>query len=230
MNYIYILKDPQTNEIRYVGQTVNPLKRKYSHRSKLKGKNYLNNWLVSLFAAGFKPEFHIIAETFNNELANILECFYIKYYINAGYRLTNLTNGGKSNIMSKNHNSLKLKNNTLESYYGVEKANAIKNKISKAMRNNNPFLGRHFRGDILLKQIVANSKNPLIIFDKINNKWYEFVGSMDAARQLNINSSNIRQYKNKDWCVGKQYLIYDKNNPKVPANIEIVRMEPLIFK
>lgn len=62
---IYGIVDPISNQLRYVGQTSNFIKRKSSHiRTALKGTNnsHLYNWLSSLFRSSINPEFIILEE------------------------------------------------------------------------------------------------------------------------------------------------------------------------
>ena len=62
---IYGIVDPISNQLRYVGQTSNFIKRKSSHiRTALKGTNnsHLYNWLSSLFKSSINPEFIIFEE------------------------------------------------------------------------------------------------------------------------------------------------------------------------
>lgn len=76
---IYGIVDPMSNQLRYVGQTSNFIKRKSSHiRTALKGtnNNHLYNWLSSLFRSSINPEFIILKElninrkSIGNVLAN----------------------------------------------------------------------------------------------------------------------------------------------------------------
>lgn len=93
--YIYILIDPETNQVRYVGKTKN-LKRRYNQHisecSKL--KSYKNNWLLSLKNKNIKPEMFVIDETEKDDWA-FLEQWYIQLYRSWEYKLTNLTAGGE---------------------------------------------------------------------------------------------------------------------------------------
>jgi hypothetical protein len=91
--HIYCLKDPITNEIRYIGKTIqDPLKRYCSHISQSKNnrkKDYCHCWIKSLLNKNLKP----ILEIIENTTDITRESFYIfKYKSN---KLTNFTNGGE---------------------------------------------------------------------------------------------------------------------------------------
>jgi len=93
--YIYILIDPETNQVRYIGKTKS-LKRRYNQHisecSKL--KSHKNNWLLLLKNKNLRPEMVVIDETDKDDWV-FLEQWYIELYKSWGYKLTNLTKGGE---------------------------------------------------------------------------------------------------------------------------------------
>ncbi len=95
---IYTLTDPRTNEIRYIGKTINKLNIRLSkHISNVKyGKlNYCKNWILSLMKLGLKPIIQLIEET-NESQWEEREKFWIKQFKLEGKRLTNATEGGET--------------------------------------------------------------------------------------------------------------------------------------
>ena len=100
MTKIYILKHPDTKEIRYVGKTVQQLKyRLATHisRSKKYRYAYVNCWIYSLLQQGKKPIIELIEEV-EDSLWEEREIYWIQYYSS----ITRLTNfqlgGGHSNV------------------------------------------------------------------------------------------------------------------------------------
>jgi hypothetical protein len=88
--YIYLLIDPSTNEIRYVGSTTRPDKRLGEHLTS-RDKSYRTNWIKSL--AEDIPIFHIlqiIPASFWEEA----EKYWISYFKSIGCPLTNHAKGG----------------------------------------------------------------------------------------------------------------------------------------
>jgi len=94
-SYIYTLIDPFTNEIRYIGKTIDPLYRYWTHfrDQELSYDTYKNRWLKKLMKKNQLPFMNIIAKCkFKN--SNKMERHYITFYKNKGIKLTNTTKGG----------------------------------------------------------------------------------------------------------------------------------------
>lgn len=91
---IYTLRDPITNEIRYVGKTNNISERYKAHLNKArKHQIHKKNWINSLKNKGLKPIIEII------DIVPITEwIFWEKYWISQmktwGFNLINYTEGG----------------------------------------------------------------------------------------------------------------------------------------
>ena len=92
--YIYILKDPRTNKVRYVGKANNPEYRFKNHINKCRDKNtHKRNWINELRKEKLKPILEIIDKV-SIEKRKEYEKFYIKKYLNDGCDLVNYTEGG----------------------------------------------------------------------------------------------------------------------------------------
>ena len=92
--YIYILQDPITQEVRYVGKSNNPKRRYTSHLcDKPKVKYYSYYWIQSLLKKGLKPIMTIIDETDHDWQQ--LEKYWIGQFKAWGFKLTNITEGGE---------------------------------------------------------------------------------------------------------------------------------------
>ena len=92
--YIYILQDPITQEVRYVGKSNNPKRRYTSHLcDKPKIKYYSYYWIQSLLKKGLKPIMTIIDETDSDWQQ--LEKYWIGQFKAWGFKLTNITEGGE---------------------------------------------------------------------------------------------------------------------------------------
>lgn len=95
---IYALRDPQSNEIRYVGKTVRTahrrLRRHLAESYLQQSSTHKNRWLRSLLKLGLEPIIEILQECSSlSELAEA-ERDHIARLRCAGVRLTNATDGG----------------------------------------------------------------------------------------------------------------------------------------
>lgn len=90
---IYILKDPDTLEIRYVGKTLMSLEHRLgNHINNARGQKHnkhLSNWILKLLSLGKRPLIELIEECENKNWQD-REKYWISFYPN----LLNLTIGG----------------------------------------------------------------------------------------------------------------------------------------
>ena len=96
---IYILSDPRTNQVRYVGKSENSLyARLKDHLHPKRGltlKDHCHRWLNELVSSGFEPGAKVIEWVSCPENLLDRETFWIRKYRNDGSPLTNLTEGGR---------------------------------------------------------------------------------------------------------------------------------------
>lgn len=91
--YIYILKDPESTEVRYVGLTRVPKKRLHNHCHRASTPHF-RNWVSSLKGIGKLPVMEIV-HTANERNAGELESQWILAYQILGADLLNYTTGGE---------------------------------------------------------------------------------------------------------------------------------------
>lgn len=139
MRYIYVLKDPITDEIRYVGQT-NDIQRRYNdHISSSINENssdintYKCRWIRKLLSDGSKPTIEIIDRCESLIESNILEKYYIEKYYEEGCKLTNshMNDVTEFSVETRKKMSEAKKGKSLEDIHGVDKANELKAKFVK---------------------------------------------------------------------------------------------------
>lgn len=90
---IYILIDPETKKVRYVGQTVRPLEERLRDHLKDKNKNHRTCWIRSLKNRGLTPSIHLVENVIGNNWQE-REQYWIAYYRSIGAPLVNGTDGG----------------------------------------------------------------------------------------------------------------------------------------
>lgn len=139
---IYLIQDPISGEIRYVGKTTGFKQRKlqhlYSH-----DQTYCRNWIRKLQSQKIMPIFIPFLSCLFKDSAE-LERHYIKEYNTKRPFGCNLTNGGEGNLGHKHSEKTKQlisKANSIKR--GFKHTEFTKNKL-KTMRlgPNNPFYGK----------------------------------------------------------------------------------------
>jgi hypothetical protein len=93
-HYIYILSNPATDEIFYVGCTSQPKQRAYQHRYKLTKRAFEYKYATPkdayIMSMQADPVFHVIEEVIGfAEVALIRESFWITFLLSKGYPLVN---------------------------------------------------------------------------------------------------------------------------------------------
>lgn len=117
MVHIYLLTDPTDSKKGYAGKTARKPEERFRFHLRNKDKTYKANWIQKLIRAKLKPILTII-EVVDDALWDERERYWIKYYRELGYELTNLTEGGGGQIHS------------IKREYTVER----RNKISQSLR------------------------------------------------------------------------------------------------
>lgn len=125
ISYIYILVDPITKHIRYVGQSVKPKKRLSDHISFSKNHDtsydHVHNWIKSMLKKNRIPIMIVIDEC-NVSKIDDLEKYYIAYYKNKGYKLTNILNGGqgKFSYSTAAIERMRINSTKIRTIYGID--------------------------------------------------------------------------------------------------------------
>lgn len=95
-HYIYLLIDPRSDEVRYVGMSHNPGARLLGHIGESRRRNtHKHAWIRSLAKLGLTPRQEILDAVPHGTDWQTVERAYIAGAKEAGYRLTNLTAGGE---------------------------------------------------------------------------------------------------------------------------------------
>lgn len=93
---IYVLIDPRTNEIRYVGKTVQSLSERltgHRHAARRGGKSHRDRWIAQLLRCGYDVRIERV-QLVSSECWEEAEKHWIAYYWSIGCPLTNMTDGG----------------------------------------------------------------------------------------------------------------------------------------
>lgn len=193
--YIYILVDPENQQVRYVGKTKSPSRRYNQHTSECsKIRNHKNNWLLSLKNKGLKPEMVLIDECENNDWI-FLEKWYIQLFKMWSFKLTNLTEGGEGVY------GYKPSRETIEKIArktrGVKRSDEFRAKISAAVR------GRKYSDDVKKKASIIAKKRGISPENRLKmneakkkSSWKHSEESRKRISEKMKIIANERQYKN----------------------------------
>lgn len=210
VGWIYGIVNPITNELRYIGQTVNFNKRKSEHlyRAKtLKSSWYLYNWLNSMLSNNIKPEFIIVDEV-PIESLDYWEIFYISYFKSIGCNLTNYASGGNSR---GGYNHTQEFKDYLSNKYKGRKPWNIGKKLSKEHKENISKNHKSPDKNLLYKWEVARSKQKVVQYSLNNEVIKEWDSAYEASKYLNINRKSIGNVlANRAKTAGKYKWRYKK--------------------
>lgn len=204
--FIYTLSDPTTNQVRYVGKTVNLKKRYSSHICNFNKKNKKENWVLSLKNKNEKPLMEVV-DTVPYKNWEFWERYWISQFKAWGFDLVNLTEGGDNVCSDKTRKKLKLAGkNRKQSPEAIEKT-ASANRGRKNTQEMKDKMSALFKGikvkpDVLLKRAKAQWK-PVLQFDLQGNFIKEYPNVKSAKNEINpINNSlgGCLKGKLKTWC------------------------------
>lgn len=159
---IYLLRDPQTQEIRYIGRTKNDLKiRLRGHISKAKKKKtYKDCWITNLSNVNLKPSIELLTVVNGWKESYKYEQSLIKEYLAKGYKLTNLHDRGEG---EKQRN------------FSNEQREKISNSLKKLYQE-----GKLYCGQI-----------PLKVFDLNGNFISNFNSYKECAEYIGVTRKHL---------------------------------------
>lgn len=174
---IYKLIDPETFEVKYVGKTIQPLKKRLSgHISKSKNSRtaHVNCWIYSLLLKGKKPKIELIEEVINWKER---EQYWISYFPN----LCNHSLGGESGTLGYKMTDVH-KRKISKSLKGRKRPQYVRDKISQGHKGKK--VSQETREKLRIyntgrKQSIEvrkrKAKSPILQYDlndKYIKEWY----------------------------------------------------------
>lgn len=168
--------DPEN--IRYVGQTIQTLRRRLIDHKTGKTGPYTNNWVQSVLSAG--DDVIIIELERHQEHLPEREKYWIKKYKNLGYRLTNLTEGGEGVVGKKIYKPKRREPTPFMTATPEQRAEWMKTSSETKRKN------RHRKN---LKKVY--------LIDEKGNILDEFRNTYEAAEKTKIDYHSISSVCNR---------------------------------
>lgn len=198
MRYIYVLKDPITLEIKYVGQT-NDVNRRYRDhlRRSLRDDDtdydtYKSRWIRKIINNGDKPILEIIDECNSYIESNEKEKYWILYFFENGVSLTNSYSSDVTEHSDETRRKISSskKGKKLEDIVGEEKALELKKIYSEKMKINNI----NKSNDPLVRDKISQSLKKHFL--NPNNHW-AYGKKMSNEHNEKLRLSKLNNPKNK---------------------------------
>jgi len=231
--YIYTLTDPNTNEVRYLGKSVNPTKRFANHLT-CKVKTHCRNWIISLMKNNQLPILNIIDETDSDWIW--LEIYWIEQFRQWGFNLTNLTKGGEGQNGRKASEYTKKKMSdsrkgkmylTDESKLKISIANKgkirtdkNKDKISNSLKN---YYSKNKQASKGIKRNTCNNKLKKEQVIEIRFLLKESIPVLKISKLFNISKATIQQIKEgRTWQSLGEFKIEGKVSRLKQKDLQIL--------
>jgi len=220
--YIYSLKDPETNEIRYVGKTTNITTRLKAHITRSRHNKYHSaRWVQSVIKRGFRPIIELVEEcTEENWIER--EKYWIAYY-RERFDLTNVLDGGEGGStfgrLGKPWSDEQRKNNA----------------IARTGLNVNRTKEGNYNRKKGVRAYYDKNKKPVLQYDLDGKFIREWESAVDAGKELKISYSDINRSCKKEgytsagfqwqYKVGEVKMEINKYvKPENGSNVEVIQM------
>ncbi len=174
--HIYVLKDPETGEVRYVGKTKLTLEQRLNSHLRRKSKNHKGCWINSLKNRNLIPVIESI-ERVSDETWSEREIYWIQYYKDLGTRLTNSVEGG----MGCHNPSAEVRAKISAANKRRTTSEETRAKISAA--NKGKIVSVETRAKMSAALSAAAAKNRKRYSDKNSTKFSKFLPLLEILKR-----------------------------------------------
>lgn len=204
--YIYCLKDPTNQMIRYIGKTVQSKHKRLSSHYRDKKPSHKKSWIDSLKKKKLKPILAII-EWCDDDNWQEKEKKWIAYYRNKiGNKLTNILEGGNGLPKGYKHSA-----------EAIEKI-----RIAGKRPNKGQFKKGKKTKKSIVRKIAESNKKKILQYDINGDFIREWKSATDAAKELKIHIANIQSVlRNKTYKAGNFIFRYYEENFSTKIELDI---------
>lgn len=213
---IYCIICPIKNEIRYIGLTTTTIEKRFKKhiRDIDRSKSYKNNWLRTVRHSGLLDKLKIeVIEEVSIDILNERERYWIQYYNDLNFNLTNTTPGGEVGSLGHKHSDeAKRKISEASKNRSFVRTKEFRDKISKSLIGNKRRLGKTHTKQT--KEKISNSKkgtkahNIRTVYQY--DKQFNFIRKWESAtyieKTLGFSAGNISSVCNGKRNYANNYI------------------------
>ena len=230
---IYLLIDPTTIEIRYVGKTINLPQRLARHKRdafSVGGTSiHRNAWLRGLYSKGLAPIVQIVDTAASDNWGSV-ERYYIQHLSEAGYNLTNMTPGGEGCTMrgSKHWNygkllasetkakiSSKAKDRWANGNYDFHKVPMAEKRSPEQVLAHKARMHQYNKTKVVTPstriKLSAHQSRAIVLVDANGAVCYTFPNANAAAVSLGCKRSNVNNRRRTGGKLLRKYTVHYKD-------------------
>jgi len=186
---VYVLVDPRTKKIRYVGQTKQRLSRRlYQHVIKCSSpsqkQRHVNYWIAGLLAEGYKPQIRLVCKRNAKEEIDKVERVIISR-LSGTAKLCNHTSGGDGSYTMSEETRRKMSEShkgTRNHFYGRKHSEETKRKISAKLTGRKLTVQQRRN----ISKGISGTKNP----------FYGRKHTEVSKRKMGDSKAKIYRFKN----------------------------------
>jgi hypothetical protein len=197
--YIYSLKDPETNEIRYIGKTTNINTRLKAHITRSRHNKYHSaRWVQSVLKRGLRPIIELVEEcTEENWIER--EKHWIAYY-RERFDLTNVLEGGEGGFIISRAGC---------KWTDEQREKNRKARLGVSVNHTKEGNKNRQKG---VRAYYNKNKKPVLQYDLEGKFIREWESAVDAGKELKISYSDINRACKKENLIayGFQWRYKDR--------------------
>jgi hypothetical protein len=224
---IYSLKDPNSNLVRYIGQTICKPNDRYAHHiyqwKRSIGKiTHVNSWIKCLAKQNLKPIMEIIEEDITEDVLDLKEINYIKLFKAVGANLCNHSIGGNTNRGYKASEESKLKRlNTCKTSIVWKEKHIRHSDIMKEKHKQNPHTFGTSRLSLQRRKEIGKliqDNNPrkrhIKMKNTVTNTILEFNTIKEGVTFFKCNAGTLRDFifNIRKSIFFKDYILLENKN------------------
>lgn len=212
---IYALIDVRTNEIRYIGKTIQTLNKRLCSHYSIRDDDYTHraNWLREMKGNNLKPIIQLIEEVPENKWEE-REIYWIKYYSQI-YKLTNTDKGGRGSHKIKTDVKLRKSISSKKMWESEEYRAKMKIKLKDC--HSNEF--KNHQSETM--KIKWQDEDYKLKMSEMSKKIHPATNESKPVKYPKISELRLSQWQDENYR-SERILAQSNRKPVICDNIEYV--------